>query len=72
MELKNAELIRSEDLPKEIREENSLPDTGMIIIETTNPELKQNFKTIGTDGLRGYMLSLGNFKDIELPGLDSA
>ncbi|MCK5474819.1 MAG: hypothetical protein KAI53_05420 [Candidatus Aenigmarchaeota archaeon] len=66
MALKNIGIAMAEDLEPELREEHGLPDSGMIIIETINPDLRINMKP-ATDGIRGYLLSLDPFIDAEIP-----
>ncbi len=67
MGLRKARIGRAEDLPPEIRELYRLPSSGMIVIETRNPDLKDNIIPINPEkGIRGYLLTLGNFKDVEV------
>ncbi len=68
MGLTKARLGRAENLPPEIRERYKLPLSGMIVIETRNSESpKDNIILIDPEtGIRGYLLSLGEFKDIEI------
>lgn len=61
MALKNIRFARAEKLPKDIREKNSLPDEGLIIIESLNPDLRENFIAIKEGGIREYLLSKGQF-----------
>lgn len=66
MTLKNARLGRAEDLPIETRQKFSLPEKGLVIIESKNPDLKENFVPIREGGIRDYLLSLGAFIDSEI------
>lgn len=61
MTLKNIRFARAENLSKGIREKNSLPDEGLIIIESLNPDLRENFIAIKEGGMREYLLSKGKF-----------
>ena len=62
MKLKKVELVRAEDLKKDVREANGLPDTGLLLAETTNSELKVNFKKMPSGGIREYFESRAPFK----------
>lgn len=65
MALKSARIAKIENLPKE--EQDKLgKDKGFAIIEIRNPTLTQKIKSIDDGGIRGYFLSLGNFKDAEI------
>lgn len=67
MTLKNTRLGRAEELTPEIRKKYNLPEKGLVIIESKNPDLKENIIAIDeTLGIRGYLLSLGEFKDIPI------
>ena len=66
MTLKNIRLARAENLSEGIRKEFNLPEGGLIIIESKNPGLKENFVPIKQGGIRDYLLSLGEFKDISI------
>ena len=66
MTLKSAILGRAEDLPKDIREKYNLPDSGLIIIEALNPDLRENIISIEDIGLSGYLKGLGSFNDVEV------
>jgi len=61
MALKNVRLARAENLSLEIRNKFKLPSQGLIIIESLNPDLKENFVAIKEGGIREYLLSKGNF-----------
>jgi len=61
MALKNIRFARAENLSKEIREQNDLPSEGLIIIESLNPDLRENFIAIKEGGIREYLLSKGQF-----------
>ncbi len=61
MALKNIRFARAENLSKEIREKNDLPKEGLIIIESLNPDLRENFIAIKEGGIREYLLSKGKF-----------
>ena len=65
MPLKSARIAKIENLPQE--EQDKLGKTeGFAIIEIRNPEPKEEIKLIGEDGIRGYFLTLGEFKDIPI------
>jgi hypothetical protein len=63
MALKNIRFARAENLSKEIRDEHSLPSEGLIIIESLNPDLRENFIAIKEGGIREYLLSKGQFTE---------
>ena len=65
MTLKSAKLARAENLPEKIRSELKI-DKGLIIIETRNPTLRDEYKPITDGGIREYLLSLGDFKNIDI------
>ena len=65
MTLKHAKLARAENLPKEIQDKIG-KNQGLIIIETKNPDLREEYKSITEGGIREYLLSLGNFQDIDI------
>ena len=65
MGLKHARLARAENLPDDIRKGIGI-DEGLIIIETRNKDLRDEIKPIGKGGIREYLLSLGDFKDIDI------
>ncbi len=60
MTLKDARLGRAEDLLPEKRRQFNLPDTGLIIIQSVNPELREEIKTLER-GMSEYLRSLGEF-----------
>jgi hypothetical protein len=63
--LTSARIARIENLPQE--EQDKLGKTeGFAIIEIRNSEPKEEIKILGGDGIRGYFLSLGEFKDIPI------
>lgn len=66
MTLKNIEFARAEDFSAEFRETHGLPDSGAIIIETLNDDLRTEWKPMPTGGIREYLLSLGKFKDADM------
>ena len=69
MTLKQTRLARAEKLSKEIREEYGLPDKGLVIIESRNPDLKKKFCAIkegDEGGIRGYLLTLSEFNDVKI------
>jgi len=71
MTIKNARLARAEDLSDADRLAYGLTnERGLIIIQTTNPNLRDTAIAINTDdensGIRGYLLSLGEFNDVEI------
>ena len=72
MELKNARLARAEDLSEEDRLADGLPERGLILIQTTNPDLKDKGILLNPDdeadsaGIRGFLLSFGAFNDIDI------
>ena len=63
MTLKSLKLARAEDLDEETREAHGLPDSGLIAIETRNPELKEKFISL-SEGMSNYLRSLGDFEDV--------
>jgi len=67
MALKSARLGRAENLDSSTRDRFNLPDKGLIIIETMDPDLHENIKLIDKDGIRGYLLTLGSFTNTEIP-----
>lgn len=66
MALKNARLTRAENLSDEIRKEHNLPNEGLIIIESINPDLNEKFIAIKEGGIREYLKSKGNFLEGEI------
>lgn len=73
MTIKNLRLARAENLSQEDRRAyNISADRGMILIQTKNPELKDEAILINPDdesdngGIRGYLLKLGAFKNVEI------
>jgi hypothetical protein len=66
MTLKNIRLARAENLSEEIRETHSLPNEGLIIIESLNPNLTENFIAIEEGGIREYLKSKGDFLEEEI------
>lgn len=66
MTLKNIRLARAENLSESIRKQFNLPESGLIIIESRNPDLKDNFIPIKRGGIREYLLSLADFKEVPL------
>ena len=66
MTLKNIRLTRAENLSKEIKDKFHLPEKGLVIIESRNPNLTENFVPIKSGGIREYLLSLGNFKEVSI------
>lgn len=65
MTLKSLKLARAEDLPEQTRIDYKLPATGLIAIETRNPELRENIIHL-KDGFYSYIKSLGEFKEINI------
>lgn len=67
MTLKNARFARIEKLPTSIKAKLGM-SKGFAIIETRNPELKDEYIAINIDkgGIRDYLLSLGKFKDVKI------
>jgi hypothetical protein len=67
MDLKYARLSRAEKLPSDIQRRIA-STSGLIIIETTNPTLSENFIPITTEsGIRGYLINrFGPFNEIEI------
>jgi hypothetical protein len=61
MALKNIRFTRAENLSKDIKDKHSLPSEGLIIIESLNPDLRENFIAIKEGGIREYLLSKGQF-----------
>jgi hypothetical protein len=67
MALKNARLARAENISPEIRLQHHLPEKGLIIIESRNPDLKEKFIAIKEGGIRDYLISsLGDFKEADI------
>ncbi len=66
MTLKNIRLARAENLSESIRKQFNLPESGLIIIESRNPDLNENFIPIKRGGIREYLLSLADFKEVLL------
>ena len=67
MTLKNARLGRAENLSQDLRDSFKLPSEGLIIIESLNPDLRENIISITEEGgIREYLLKLGEFKDASL------
>lgn len=66
MGLKNIRLARAENLSAQIRSDYSLPSKGLVIIESLNPDLRENFVAIKEGGMREYLLSKGAFLEGEL------
>jgi len=66
MTLKNIRLGRAENLSEQIRKKHNLPEKGLIIIESRNPDLHEEFKLIKEGGIRDYLLTLGDFKEVEI------
>lgn len=64
MALKNVRLARAENLSEEIRTRFHLPKEGLIIIESLNPDLRENFVSIKAGGIREYLKSKGDFLEI--------
>ncbi|MEK6945399.1 MAG: hypothetical protein AABW63_01260 [Nanoarchaeota archaeon] len=64
MALKNIRLGRAENLSDEKRKEFSLPKEGLIIIESLNPDLRENIIAIKGGGIREYLRSKGNFLEV--------
>ena len=65
MALKSARIARIENLPQEEQDKLGKSE-GLAIIEIRNPSPREEIKLIGEDGMRGYFLSLGEFRDIEI------
>ena len=65
MGLKNARLARAENLPDNIRRKIGIEE-GLVIIETRNPDLREEFKHISEGGIREYLLTLGDFSEIDI------
>ncbi|MBU3957699.1 MAG: hypothetical protein KKB25_01350 [Nanoarchaeota archaeon] len=67
MALKHIRLGRAERLDEATRKMHNLPDKGLILIQTTNTELEEKIIPIDPNdkngGIRGYLLSFGNFKE---------
>ena len=68
MGLKSARIARIENLPDDKREELEEKgiDSGFAIVEIRNPDLHEEIKPLGKGGIRGYLLCLGEFKNIPL------
>jgi len=65
MTLKNTRLARAEDLSHEDRTLFNLPDFGPIIIQTTNPNLKDEAFSLN-NGFREYLLRFGEFNEANI------
>ncbi len=63
MTIKNIRLARAENLDGEIIKKFNLPENGLVIIESLNPDLRENFVAIKSGGIREYLLSLGDFTE---------
>ncbi len=61
MTIKNVRLTRAENLSNDIRKDFGLPNEGLVIIESVNPDLKDNFIAIKEGGIRGYLKDKGDF-----------
>jgi hypothetical protein len=61
MTLKNIRFARAENLSKALREKHNLPEKGLVIIESLNPNLRENIIAIKEGGIREYLLSKGKF-----------
>ena len=59
MAIKDVQLGMAEDLPEETRIKFGLPEKGLVVIETTNPNLKIDIKPIAD--LKEYFLESGSF-----------
>ena len=70
MAIKNIRLGRAEDLPEATRDLHKLQSSGLIIIETHNPELKEKMIQVDKDGIRGYLLKQGKFTDTQIDEVD--
>lgn len=67
MALKNTRLARAENLSLALRAEHGLPDEGLIIIESRNPDLKEKFIAINAEeGIWGYLKNLALFKEVDI------
>jgi len=66
MTLKNIRLARAENLSKEVREEHNLPSEGLVIIESLNPDLRENIVAIKEGGIREYLKGKGDFIENEI------
>lgn len=67
MTLKSARIGRAEDLTPQERAAHGITiERGPIIIEIHNPTLHEEFVELKETGFRGYLLSLGAFKDIDI------
>jgi hypothetical protein len=67
MTLKSARLGRAEDLDADTRAKYGLPEHGLIVIQTTNPELKDEMISIEEDGgFRGYLLKFGDLREADI------
>lgn len=64
MVLKNVRLGRAENLSEAKRQEFKLPKEGLVIIESLNPDLRENIVAIKEGGIREYLMSKGNFLEV--------
>ncbi len=66
MGLKNAKIGRAEDLPISEREKLGI-NSGLIVIQSINPDLRKEIKPIGGGGIREFLIqNWGNFQEDEL------
>lgn len=65
MTLKSARIAKIENLSQEKQDELGLQE-GFAIIEIRNPTPTENIKPLGSEGIRGYLLSLGEFTDVDI------
>jgi hypothetical protein len=58
MTIKNLRLTRAESLSPATRTKFRLPDKGLVVAETRNPDLRDEYKFIGEIGLSKYLRDL--------------
>ena len=63
MGLKNARIGRAEDLPASEQEKLGIK-SGLIIIQSINPDLRKDIKPIGGGGIREFLINnWGDFRE---------
>ena len=67
--LKSARIAKIENLPQSKIDELGMKE-GFAIIEIRNPNLREEIKPLREGGIREYLLSLGDFNDIDITETD--
>lgn len=66
MGLKNAKIGRAEDLPTSEQERLGI-HSGLIVIQSINPDLRKEIKSISGGGIRGFLIeNWGDFQEDEV------